>query len=73
MKKKYIKICPKCKSIDIGLRPQSLWFFGLPPTFKCNKCNYIGYIFPEIKLTEKNIKKFKKWNSQKRKNDRNID
>ncbi len=56
---KYVKICPKCKSIDISIRWQSMWYFGFPASFKCNKCGYIGTIFPEIDI-QKCKKKTKK-------------
>ena len=49
---KYIKICPKCKSLKIALKFKSLWFFGFPASHQCMDCGYVGRIFPEIKILE---------------------
>jgi len=55
---KDVMICPKCKSPDVHidtsnpLQPAR----GLPARYICNNCNYSGYTFPEIKLSE--IEKF---------------
>lgn len=54
---RYVKICPKCRSLNIRTKWQSLWFFGFPATFKCLDCGFTSYIFPEMELNEKNVKK----------------
>lgn len=55
---KYIKICPKCKSLKIKLRWQSFWFYGFPPSYQCLNCGYKGRLFPEVDAAK--IKKWKK-------------
>lgn len=57
----YVKICPKCKSLNIQIRWQSLWFMGMPAVYQCMKCKYKGYMFPEINISKlKNGRKKKK-------------
>jgi predicted RNA-binding Zn-ribbon protein involved in translation (DUF1610 family) len=50
MKKKPVKICPKCKSENIS--PDfSARIFGQGYEFnasKCNDCGYAGIFFPEV-------------------------
>lgn len=58
MKPKYVKICPKCRSLNVGMRWQSMWFFGMPASFRCMDCGFTGYVFPEIDVRK--IKKGKK-------------
>jgi len=49
-KTKYIKICPKCGSIDLPIKTN--FFEMLMPTpEKCKKCGYAG-LFPEIDVNE---------------------
>jgi predicted RNA-binding Zn-ribbon protein involved in translation (DUF1610 family) len=53
-KEKYIMICPKCKSSDI-YRDKSNPLqaaTGLPDMYICNKCEFRGYTFPEIPISE---------------------
>jgi ribosomal protein L40E len=70
-KEKYVKICPKCGSINItpfsgiyaGITSGSAGSAGELLIDKCRKCNYKGLI-PEIKKSgiekfRKNIKKKK--------------
>ena len=59
MPKKYIQICPKCKSTDIS-KDFSAQAYGRGTFFnqyKCNNCGYSGQFFPEI--SEKELKKTK--------------
>ncbi|OIO40335.1 hypothetical protein CO154_01380 [Candidatus Pacearchaeota archaeon CG_4_9_14_3_um_filter_31_7] len=52
-KKKYVKICPKCNSLDVKIDMQgALVAFGLPAIYICNDCGFKSYIFPEIDLNE---------------------
>ena len=51
------KICPKCHSLHIRARWQSLWFAGLPASYQCLDCGYKAFIFPRIELTKKNVAK----------------
>ena len=59
-KEQFIKICPKCGSMDLPIRAD--FFQMLMPTpEKCGKCSYSG-LFPEIEINEietfrKNLKK----------------
>jgi len=55
----YVKICPRCKSIQIKMELISGWFIGLPPSFKCQDCGFRSKFFPEIEV-EKNNKDGKK-------------
>ena len=50
---KYIRICPKCKSIDIDTVDRFTTGF-LPNKYMCNNCKYTGLIFPEIELDKIN-------------------
>ena len=60
---RYIKICPRCNSIDIEIKGQGhlsgLTALGLPTVYRCRKCGYRGYAFPEIDLNEIERKKIK--------------
>lgn len=51
---KTVKICPRCNSLNIGIRWQSFWFVGFPATYMCNNCGYKGF-FPYI--SEEDLKK----------------
>ena len=59
-KQQFVKICPKCGSIDLPIKTD--FFQMLMPTpEKCRKCSYSG-LFPEIEINEietfrKNLKK----------------
>ena len=65
---RYVKICPRCSSIDVEIKGQGglsgLTALGLPTIYRCRKCGYRGYAFPEIDLNM--IEKRKK--SEKTKN-----
>ena len=56
MKKQYIKICPKCGSIDLPVKTDFVQML-MPTAEKCNKCSYTG-LFPEIDINE--IEEFRK-------------
>ncbi len=47
---KSVKICPKCKSVDIDSDLTASSAFGMASfdNFKCNKCGYSGQFFPEV-------------------------
>lgn len=55
MEEKFVKICPKCGSVEITIPPAGLDLRMSLPDY-CSDCNNIG-IFPEIKISE--IKSFK--------------
>ena len=52
----YIKICPKCKSINVSIQNKIVAGF-LPVKYFCNKCKYSNYIFPEINTNKLGKKK----------------
>lgn len=56
VKPKYIKICPRCHSINIEVSHQGylsgLTALGLPTIYRCKECGFKGYSFPEIDLNE---------------------
>ncbi len=52
----YIKICPKCKSINVSIQNKIVAGF-LPVEYFCNKCKYSNYIFPEINTNKLGKKK----------------
>lgn len=60
-KEKYVKICPKCGSLDIGLYQPMMLSIGIDEGWFCKDCNYRG-IFPEIEKSEIEVfrKKLKK-------------
>jgi len=49
-RKKYVKICPNCGSIDIktDFSNPAVWAYGTPSKYKCNSCGRLGFLFPEI-------------------------
>ncbi len=53
---KYVKICPRCQSINVQISHQGglsgLTALGLPTVYRCMDCGYRGYSFPEIDLNE---------------------
>jgi hypothetical protein len=51
-------VCPKCKSPDISTDKSNplIGQMGLPTKYVCNNCEYAGYSFPEVDITE--IEKF---------------
>ena len=55
IKKQFIKICPKCGSIDLTIAAGFAQMLAPTPE-KCGKCNYAG-LFPEIEINE--IKEFR--------------
>lgn len=54
-KEEFIKICPKCGSIDLPIRTSFVEMLAPTPE-KCRKCGYSG-LFPEIDINE--IKEFR--------------
>ncbi|MBI2559417.1 hypothetical protein HYW20_08900 [Candidatus Woesearchaeota archaeon] len=52
-RKKYIKFCPKCNSIDIYQDKSTMQSLGyLPTKYICNNCGYSSFNFPEIDINE---------------------
>ena len=60
-RKKYVKFCPKCRSIEIEVANQSefkiLGDIGIPTVYKCKKCKFSSSLFPEIELKDVRTKK----------------
>ncbi|MEM4702980.1 MAG: hypothetical protein QXP53_00630 [Candidatus Pacearchaeota archaeon] len=58
--KKYIKFCPKCRSINIKIRNvggSAGILFGAPTIYTCQNCGFSNYAFPEIEKDKlKNVK-----------------
>ena len=50
MKKQWVKICPKCKSRDIGsnIFTYTIAKDSFNNEYKCKKCEYEGMFFPEV-------------------------
>lgn len=52
-KPKYVKICPNCKSIDVGSERSTMQQTGILPTrYICNNCGFASFAFPEIDLND---------------------
>ena len=52
---RYAKVCPKCYSLNVKISNQggsAGIIFGAPTIYKCMKCGYSNYAFPEVDLNE---------------------
>jgi len=69
-KKKFVKICPKCGSIDVKeeLDNAGKVKFGAPLDNICQSCGFRGKVFPEIE--EDKVKEFKKEIEEKKKEEK---
>lgn len=58
-KGKYVRICPKCGSIDVhtDFSNPVVWAYGTTTKYKCNMCSYTSNLFPEI--LQKDMKKYR--------------
>lgn len=54
---KFFRICPKCGSTKVILSKAKLQQ-SLPSQYKCRKCSYTSYFFPET--TKEQLKKHSK-------------
>lgn len=62
IKAHYVKICPRCQSINIKVTNQggaAGIIFGAPTLYKCLDCGYVNYSFPEIDINELKKRKTK--------------
>lgn len=53
MKKKYVKICPKCKSLEVKNKFNPNIGLGAPTEYCCDSCGFCSVIFPEIEVEDK--------------------
>jgi hypothetical protein len=54
-KPNYVKVCPKCRSLDVYQETPGASLniiFGMPTQYKCRNCGFTSYIFPEINFNE---------------------
>lgn len=54
-KARYVKICPRCGSINVKIGNQggsAGVVFGAPTMYRCLSCGYVNYAFPEIDANE---------------------
>ena len=54
-KPRYVKICPRCRSLNVKIGNQggsAGVLFGAPTMYKCLDCGYVNYAFPEVDLNE---------------------
>jgi len=54
-KAQYVKICPRCRSINVKISNQggsAGIIFGAPTLYRCQSCGYSNYAFPEVDLNE---------------------
>lgn len=55
LKSNYVKICPKCNSLDIYQETSGVSsniIFGIPTQYRCRNCGFSGYIFPEVDISK---------------------
>jgi len=63
--KRFIRVCPKCKSPDTYVdNSNPLQSLGMPALHMCNVCRHSGYTFPEVELGK--IDKFEKDTKQRK-------
>jgi hypothetical protein len=57
-KERYVRICPKCGSIDVhtDFSNPVVWASGTTIKYQCNSCKNMGIFFPEISI--KKIKEY---------------
>ena len=54
-KAKFVKICPRCHSINVRVSNSggsAGIIFGTPTIYRCMNCGYSNYAFPEIDINE---------------------
>lgn len=56
-KEEFVKVCPKCKSLDISADLKMAWL-GETSTSTCNECGYTNTFFPEVEVSK--VKDFMK-------------
>ncbi|MBI5148445.1 hypothetical protein HZA33_02080 [Candidatus Pacearchaeota archaeon] len=48
-KKRYVKICPQCKSLEVRTNFKAAQIaIGAPTDYSCEQCGFTSVIFPEI-------------------------
>ena len=58
-KNKWLRICPKCSSLDVqtDFSNPVVWAYGTTAKYKCDSCGHIAPTFPEV--FENKITRFK--------------
>jgi predicted RNA-binding Zn-ribbon protein involved in translation (DUF1610 family) len=56
----YVKMCPKCESINVRMGKGRLEAIGFPIMYQCLDCGFRNYNFPETKIEIDKKKKEKK-------------
>ena len=51
------RFCPKCNSEDVEIKVTDMIGLGAPQNWKCNKCGYYNFTFPEKTIKLKISKK----------------
>jgi transposase-like protein len=53
-KEKSVIVCPKCKSMDVGLDKANSTQIALEfaARYVCNNCGYNGYFFPNVPVSK---------------------
>ena len=66
---KFVKFCPRCKSINISLDKSNPLFgaAGLPANYICKDCGYNRRVFPEINISK--LKELKESRTEKQTED----
>lgn len=63
-----MKICPKCKSINVNINITPSAAFGAPQPWKCDDCGFQSYVgFPDVKKLEEEKKTTKENKTGKKK------
>ncbi len=54
MTQDYVRICPVCNSVDVSpdLSVPAAVASGALYSYRCNRCGFVGVIFPEIPIDE---------------------
>lgn len=64
-KKKYIKICPKCKSTSISTKFTPQIALGIPTEYCCDDCGFTSMLFPEVEAEVRHAEKKEKEKKEK--------
>jgi len=62
MKPKKVRFCPKCNSVNVGVKITVTAALGIPQTWECRDCGLNGFLFPEKEIQE--LEKIKEKNTK---------